>query len=157
MVGQKHGQPRVPLTLSQQHFEAVLAEMEEERYHQVQEAKRRLEEIEAIKVQECFFTFSPLCDNGRMTAKDIRIFWETSVLSWTVWPNELWKIVMQAEHLYVHIMCNSIFMISRKHPQGRSNGLKGGGTPKFRLAPSALAWASPGNFSRRGTTASQNI
>ena len=41
--------------------------------------------------------------------------------------------------------------------QGRSNGLKGGGTPKFRLAPSALAWASPGNFSRRGTTASQNI
>ena len=30
--------------------------------------------------------------------------------------------------------------------QGRSNGLKGGGTPKFRLAPSALAWTLPGIF-----------
>ena len=30
--------------------------------------------------------------------------------------------------------------------QGRSNGLKGGGTPKFRLAPSALAWILPGIF-----------
>ena len=33
--------------------------------------------------------------------------------------------------------------------QGRSNGLKGGGTQNFRLAPSALAWASPENFQGR--------
>ena len=40
--------------------------------------------------------------------------------------------------------------------QGRSSGLQGGGT-KISARPSALAWASPGNFSSGDTTAGENM
>ena len=44
-------------------------------------------------------------------------------------------------------LTNQLIHRSKKpSDQGRSNGLKGGGTPKFRLAPSALASTSPGIF-----------
>ena len=41
--------------------------------------------------------------------------------------------------------------------QGRSNCLKDGGTPNFRLSPKALAWVSLGQYLRRGMIASRNI
>ena len=40
-------------------------------------------------------------------------------------------------------------IFARVYRQGRSNGLKGGGTLTFRLAPSALAWTSRGTFSAK--------